>query len=186
MCLPPCPALSMQLAAISLFVNTLFSLPVRWCCVAGVWRNGIMAGWRGMRWKWGSRRAPRFLFEPISGWEWATTNLQGSMCAEQDALYIVMHHMSSKVQREGMWVCACETESSGRTERESRWRWGWSESEKEMTSLRKCWAGFKDYWMEEVYSHSAPSLPLSASFLSSLSLSWDVQCRSCSHPYTVG
>lgn len=60
-------------------------------------------------------------------------------------------------------MCVWDAESSGRTERESRWRWGrkwrgWSESEKEMTSLRKCWAGFKGYWMKEVYSHSAPSV----------------------------
>lgn len=63
--------------------------------------------------------------------------------------------------REGMWACACETQSAhGRMEGESRWRWRWSASEKEMTSLRKCWAGFHGYWMREVFSHSLPSLPL--------------------------
>ena len=82
-----------------------------------------------------------------------------------------MHRTSCKVQREGGNASMCVRDGRKpreRMERESRWRWGrkwrgWSESEKEMTSLRKCWAGFEGYWMKEVYSHSAPSLSLSLS-----------------------
>lgn len=89
------------------------------------------------------------------------------MCAEQDASYIVMHHTSCKCRREGNAnMCVREPESPGRMEWERADRGeGESEgSEKEMTSPRKCWAGFKGSWMKEVYSHSAPSLSLSPSF----------------------
>lgn len=62
-----------------------------------------------------------------------------------------------------MRTCACEKQKyqeGWREEMEVREKWeeGWSESEKDMTSLRKCWAGFKGYWMKHVYTVSAPSL----------------------------
>lgn len=75
-----------------------------------------------------------------------------------------------------MNMCAQDTESSVRVEGESRWRWRrkQSESEKEMTSSRKCWAGFKGNWIKEVWPHIAPSLfllfPLSLPLSLSLSL----------------
>lgn len=111
-------------------------------------------------------------------------DLSGSLSPEQDASYFVMHRTSRRCGGEGgdVSMCVRDAERPGRMEGESRWRWRWSASEKEMTSLRKCWAGFHGYWMREVFSHSLPSLPL---LLFPLSLFWDVQCRSCSHPYTV-
>lgn len=95
-------------------------------------------------------------------WPWShcrqLSDFSGSVSPEQDASYI---------------GDATQKAQDGWSERADG-----GEGEKEMTSLRKCWAGFKGYTMKEVYSHSSPSLSLS-------SLSGDVQCRSCSHPYTV-
>lgn len=139
--------------------------PCRWLC-----------GWsRGMkRYAAQSQKALCNSFHLNSGWlQTLRLQIYRNPCVlEHDAVYIVMHCMSCKCSGGGnvsMW----DVKSNAVWEQiKVKCQGG-----KKMTSLRKCWAGFKGYWMKALHSHSAPSLAVF--YL----LSWDVQCRLCSYPY---
>lgn len=176
---PPCPALSVQLAAISLLVNTVFSLPVRWCCSAGVWRNGRMERYAP---KWASPIPPVPAELGMTARRYRFIGID--VCWTRCVVYCNAPHVV-KVPRGGdANICVRDAESAGRMEWEReqmevrekvkrvKWEWKRDDITEKMLS-----------WIQGLLDERGPQCIIFLSLFYSFSLSWDVQCRSCSHPY---